>query len=381
MAPSPSALRKSFRRLPDPRIDRCKRHLLLDILTMALCAVTGGADTWTDIATFARRRKDWFGRFLELPNGIPSHHTFRRLFNRLDPVPLQQGLVQWLHRTSEALGFRHIAIDGKTLRHSRGGSSPLHYLHLVSAWATEANLTLGQVAVEEKSNEITAIPRLLELLDLHGALVTIDAIGCQREIARQIVERGGHYVLTVKNNQEHLLEDIQNCFARGLDTDFAGMEHSQHATSEAGHGRQEKRWYHVIHRPEGIRDQEAWANLCTIGMCYSERTVQGQTSTEVRYFIGSRPASARWYGKALRNHWRIENCLHWQMDVTFGEDASGIHDRRGGANFATLRRTALGLLKRHPGAGSVRSKRYEATLDMDFLEEVLKGNRMMGKVK
>src|SRR5262249_7703293 len=183
-------------------------------------------------------------------------------------------------------------------RHSKGGSSPLHYLHLVSAWATEANLTLGQVAVEEQSNEITAIPRLLELLDLHGALVTIDAIGCQKEIARQIVEGGGDYVLAVKNNQEHLLEDIQNCFARGLDTDFAGMEHDQYETSEEAHGRQERRCYHVIHRPEGVRDQEAWAKLGTVGMCYSERTVKGETSTEVRYFIGSKRCSAKRYGEA-----------------------------------------------------------------------------------
>jgi predicted transposase YbfD/YdcC len=372
MALSALALRKSFRRLQDPRINRCKRHLLLDIVTMALCAVIGGADTWTDIATFARRRKDWFGRLLELPNGIPSHHTFRRLFDRLDPLALQQGLAQWLHHSSEALGLRHIAIDGKTLRHSKGGASPLYYLHLVSAWAAEANLTLGQVAVEEQSNELTAIPRLLELLDLHGALVTIDAIGCQKEIARQIVAGGGDYVLAVKNNQEHLLEDIQNCFARGLDTDFAGMEHDQHETSEAGHGRQERRCYHVIHRPEGIRDQKEWAKLSTIGLCYSERTVHGETSAEVRYFIGSKRCSAKRYGEALRNHWRIENCLHWQMEVTFGEDASRIQDRRGGENFAVLRRIALGLLKRHPGQGSIRAKRYEATLDVAFLEEILK---------
>src|SRR5262249_9246725 len=172
MALSSLALRKSFRRLRDPRINRCKRHLLLDIVTVALCPVPRGPDPGEALAPFAPRRKDWFGRFLELPNGIPSHHTFRRLFDRLDPVALQQGLAQWLHHSSEALGLRHIAIDGKTLRHSKGGSSPLHYLHLVSAWATEANLTLGQVAVEEQSNEITAIPRLLELLDLHGALVT-----------------------------------------------------------------------------------------------------------------------------------------------------------------------------------------------------------------
>jgi hypothetical protein len=223
MAPSQLALRKCLRRLKDPRINRCKRHLLLDIIIMALCAVIGGADTWTDLATFARRRKDWFQRFLELPNGIPSHHTFRRVFDRLDPIPLQQALVQWLHALSETLDIRPIAIDGKTLRHSGGGSSPLRHLHLVSAWATEASLTLGQVAVDEKSNEITAIPRLLELLDLHGALVSLDAMGCQKEIVRQIVERGGDYVLTVKDNQKQLKEDILTTFVKAYDNDCQGV--------------------------------------------------------------------------------------------------------------------------------------------------------------
>jgi predicted transposase YbfD/YdcC len=372
MATSPLALRKYLRRLQDPRIDRCKRHLLLDIITMALCAVIGGADTWIDIATFARRRKDWFQRFLELPNGIPSHHTFKRVFDRLDPVALQQGLVPWLHGLSETLGIRHIAIDGKTLRHSASGSSPWRYLHLVSAWATEANLTLGQVAVEETSNEITALPRLLELLDLHGALVTIDAMGCQKEIAKQIVEGGGDYVLTVKDNQEQLKEDIRATFVKAYDNDCQNIAYETYETVDEGHGRQERRVYEVIYDLEEIRGREAWAELKVVGKCYSERTEKGKTSYEERYFIGSRRCSAKRYGEVLRDHWRIENCLHWQMDVTFGEDASRIQERRGGENFALLRRLALGLLKQHPSKGSVRSKRYEASLDVDFLEEILK---------
>jgi predicted transposase YbfD/YdcC len=372
MAPSPLALRNCLRRLKDPRIDRCKRHLLLDIITMALCAVIGGADTWIDMATFARRRKDWLQRFLELPNGIPSHHTFKRVFDRLDPVALQRALVQWLHALSETLGIRHIAIDGKTLRHSGGGSSPLRYLHLVSAWATEANLTLGQVAVEEESNEITAIPRLLELLDLHGALVTIDAMGCQKEIAKKVLERGGDYVLAVKDNQEQLKEDIRAAFVKAYDNDCQGVAYEAYETADEGHGRQERRVYEVIYDLAGIRDREAWAGLKVVGKCYSERTEKGRTSYEERYFIGSRRCSAKRYGEVLRNHWRIENCLHWQMDVTFGEDASRIQGRRGGENFALLRRLALGLLKRHPGKGSVRTKRYEASLDVTFLEEILK---------
>jgi predicted transposase YbfD/YdcC len=346
--------------------------LLLDIITMAICAIIGNADTWLDIATFARRRKDWFGRFLELPNGIPSHHTFRRLFDRLDPQALQQALLPWLHHLSQTLGVRHIAIDGKTLRHSKGGPSPLHYLQLVSAWATEANLTLGQLAVPERSNEITAIPRLLELLDLQGALVTIDAMGCQKEIAQKIVDGGGDYVLTVKDNQEQLKQDIINCFIKAYDQDCQGIAYATHTMDEQGHGRHEKRVYEVLYEPEGIGDRQAWPELKVIGKCYSERTEKGQTSYEERYFIGSRLCSARRYGEVLRNHWRIENCLHWQMDVTFGEDASHIQRRNGGENFALLRRIALGLLKQHPSQGSIRSKRYEAALDVSFLEEVLK---------
>jgi len=372
MALSASVLRQSFRRLRDPRINRCKRHLLLDIVTIAVCAVISGADTWKEVALFGRRRQEWFARFLTLPNGIPSHHTFRRVFARLDPLALQQALVAWLQRGAGALGLQHIAIDGKALRHSGGGSSPLHYLHLVSAWATEANLTLGQVAVEEKSNEITAIPRLLELLDLRGALVSIDAMGCQKDIAEGIVGRGGDYVLTVKDNQAQLKEDILASFLEVYDKGCRAPAYETYETEEQGHGRREKRVYEILTDLGGIRDRQAWAGLQVIGKCYSERTVGGETSCEERYFIGSRRCSARRYGEVLRGHWRIENSLHWQMDVTFGEDASRMGDRWGGENFAMLRRFALGLLKRHPAKESIRAKRYEATLDVAFLEEILK---------
>jgi predicted transposase YbfD/YdcC len=379
MTPPPIALCQYLDRLSDPRIDRCKRHLLLDVITMTLCAVLAGADTWPQVATFARRRRDWFGRFLELPNGIPSHHTFRRVFDRLAPQPLQRALVAWLHDLSETLGVKHIAIDGKTLRHSGGGAPPLARLHLVSAWATEANLTLGQVAVEDKSNEITAIPLLLELLDLKGAWVTLDAMGCQKEIARQVVEGGGDYVLTVKGNQGRLRDDIVGCFVRTYDADCRGVAYTKYETVEEGHGRHERRVYEVIAEPAGIRDQQAWPKLQVIGKCYTERTVNGKTSSEERYFIGSRRCQAKRYGEILRSHWRIENNLHWQLDVTFGEDASRIYSRHGGENIALLRRLALGLLKRHPSQASIPTKRYEASLDAAFLEEVLKQGPNLGK--
>jgi predicted transposase YbfD/YdcC len=366
------SLHKHIRRLHDPRLNRRKRHLLADILTIAVCAVLAGANTWPDIETFGRKRRVWLQRFLNLPNGIPSHDTFERVFDRLQPQALQAALLSWLHEISAVLGVRHIAIDGKTLRHSGGGSSPLRYLHLVSAWAVEANLTLGQVATDEKSNEIEAIPRLLELLDVQGALVSIDAMGCQKAIAAKIVAGGGDYILTVKDNQEHLRQDIEACFIHAYDNDFRGVRYESYETVDKGHGREEKRVYELIHEPEGIGGQEEWEKLSVIGKCYSERTVAGQTTSEMRYFIGSRRCGVKTYGAALRNHWRMENCLHWQLDVTFAEDASRIQKRQGAENFALLRRLALALLKRHPGKGSMRTKRYEATLDVAFLEEILK---------
>jgi predicted transposase YbfD/YdcC len=372
MARSPLALRKYLRRLKDPRIDRNKRHLLLDIITIAVCAVIAGANKWIDVVTFAQHRKDWLQRFLELPNGIPSHDTFERLFDRLEPLALQNALIGWLHSISETLGFRHIAIDGKTVRQMRHASSPLRQLHLVSAWATEANLTLGQVAVDDKSNEITAIPKLLELLDLHGLLVSIDAMGCQKEIASMIVERGGDYLLTVKDNQEMLKNDIVDCFVQAYENDCRNVKYEQHETVEKGHGREERRVYEIIADPVGLRDQHAWAKLTVIGKCYRECTIQGQVTCEERYFIGSKRCGVRRYADGLRNHWRIENCLHWQMDVTFAEDNHRMERRNGGQNFTLLGRLALGLIKQHPDKGSVRSKRYAATLDVKYLEEILK---------
>lgn len=372
MSTSAFGLPKFLKPLKDPRINRCKRHLLGDIITMAMCAVLGGADSWKDIATFARHRKEWFQRFLALPNGIPSHHTFRRVFNRLEPRAFQTSLIAWLHSVSDPLGIGHIAIDGKTLRHSGGGASSLRQLHMVSAWATEARLILGQVATEEKSNEITAIPELLEMLDLKGALVTIDAMGCQKNIAKKIVEKGGDYLLAVKDNQENLKEDILDRFVKAYDEDCQNVTYQKYTVEEKGNGREETRVYEVISNPEGIRNKAAWPKLAVIVKCYSERKVQGKTTSEERYYIGSRRRTAKRFGSVLRNHWSIENNLHWQLDVNFGEDASRIQDRNGGQNFDLLRKLALNLLEHHPSKESVRTKRYEATLDISFMEEILK---------
>lgn len=380
-APQPSApdlsITHYFHTLKDPRRRHRRLHRLQDILVIALCAIIAGAQDWQEIETFGRKRRDWLRRFLALPNGIPSHDTFERVFDRLRPQAFQACFQKWVQAVSAAVRIKHVAIDGKTLRGS--GSAKLGPLHLVSAWATAQRLSLGQVAVDAKSNEITAIPALLELLELNGALVTIDAMGCQKEIARKVVERGGHYALTVKDNQEHLLEDIQRTFERAFETDFAGMAHDQHETEGRGHGRHEYRCYTVLYDTAGIRRREAWTNLTTLGMCVSERTVKGETTTEVRYFIGSKRAGAKYYGTALRNHWGIENSLHWQLDVTLAEDANRVTKRHAAENLALLRRLTLSLLQAHPAKLSIAKKRFAAALDPSFLEDILRGDGILEK--
>lgn len=380
MTTSPLLVTRHFARLRDPRLNRRKLHLLMDIIVIALCAVIGGANDWQQIATFARCRLEWFQTFLALPNGIPSHDTFERVFDRLDPHAFQACFRQWVDALTQTLGLTHIAIDGKTLRGSGNRPKKLGTLHLVSAWATQCHLSLGQVAVADKSNEITAIPQLLELLDVHGALVTIDAMGCQKEIAKKIVEGGGDYILAVKDNQPHLLEDIQECLSKALDAQTEEPRCDTYTTEERGHGRQETRSYVIVHDPEGLRNHAAWAGLKVVGMCRSERTVNGKTSEEVRYFIGSRPMSARQYGVGLRGHWGIENNLHWQLDVTFAEDGNRVQRRHGAENLALVRRLALTLLKQHSGKASLACKRLEAALNPLFLEEILRAGCKMGSV-
>lgn len=368
MATPALAIATYFGNLKDPR--RAPRHLLLDIIGIAICAVICGADDWQQIETFGRDRRAWLQRFFTLPNGIPSHDTFERVFERINPRAFVAAFGQWMRALADAVGIKHIAIDGKTLRRSGSAARDLGPLHLVSAWATANHIALGQVAVDGKSNEITAIPQLLDLLDLHGALITIDAMGCQKTIARKIVDGGGDYLLTVKDNQEHLLADIQQSLIDAYDNDYAGLKHDTYETRERGHGREEYRCYTVLQHTEGIRHRDQWAKLTMIGMCYSERKVGDKTSEEVRYFIGSKPAGARYYGQALRNHWGIENSLHWQLDVTFHEDSSRVQGRNGAANLALLRKLALTLLKQQPGKASIACKRLHAALNVDFLQQV-----------
>jgi predicted transposase YbfD/YdcC len=366
------AIQTHFAALDDPRIDRTRLHDLLDIVVIALCAVLCGADGWEDIAKYGRSKQDWLRTFLRLPHGIPSHDTFRRVFCLLDPGAFHECFQRWIDDLSAGLGLKRIAIDGKTMRRSFDRASGKAALHLVSAWATEQRLVLGQVAVDSKSNEITAIPKLLELLDVSGALVSIDAMGCQKEIAAKIRAGGGDYVLSVKDNQPHLLEDIQRCFEKGLDTDFAGMDYSYHEESYRGHGREETHLVHTIQNPEGIRDQALWLDLKTITIVFSERQERGKEKTEeLRFYIGSRAAKAKTYTHAIRSHWGIENGLHWVLDVCFAEDQCRMRTDHSPENMALLRRLALCLLKRHGRKGSIRGKRLQSGWNDEFLLEIL----------
>jgi predicted transposase YbfD/YdcC len=366
------SIKKYFTPLRDPRVRGRVEHRLIDIVAIALCGVIANCDGWTDIIDFANQNHAWFKRFLKLPNGIPSHDTFERVFKHIDPAVFNRCCVAWLRAVSDLVGLNHIAIDGKTLRGS--ASAKRGPLHLVSAWASEANLSLGEVAVEGKSNEIKAIPELLKLLDLKGALVTIDAIGCQKAIAKQIVDKGGNYLLAAKANQEHLLEDIQATVAKALDGDLPKHQVAMVTTKDEGHGRIEQRTYTVITNVADIRDRTLWAGLTTVGMCLRERTVNGKTTEETHYFIGSGRLGARKVAKALRGHWGIENNLHWQLDVHFGEDRSRIQERNAARNFASMRKLALCVLKRHPAEKSIPRKRKMAAQNLEFLEEILTGN-------
>jgi predicted transposase YbfD/YdcC len=281
------SIKKYFTVLKDPRVRKRTEHRLIDIIAIALCGVIANCDGWTDIIDFANSRIAWFKRFLQLPNGIPSHDTFERVFAKIDPAVFNRCCMAWLRDVSDLVGLGHLAIDGKTLRGS--AAAERGPLHLVSAWATEATLSLGEVAVEGKSNEIKAIPELLKLLDLKGALVTIDAIGCQKAIAQQIVAKGGDYLLAVKANQEHLLDDIQTTVTKALDGDLAKQQVATVTTTSEGRGRKEQRTCIVITNLADIRDRNLWAGLTTVGMCLRERTINGKTTEGVHSHKGVMP--------------------------------------------------------------------------------------------
>jgi predicted transposase YbfD/YdcC len=365
---APPTLLRYFRHLPDPRRSHGQRHRLFDLVAIAICATIAGAQDWRQVALFGQRRETWLRRFLALPNGIPSHDTLERVFARLNPRAFHRAFQAWVTTLTADLKLKHLNLDGKTLRGSAGALGPLQ---VVSAWAREQHLVLGQVAVDGDSNEITAIPALLELLDLHGALVTMDAMGCQKAIVRQIGEQGGDYLVTVKANQTRLYSAIQDAFEKRMDAPEAEAGYQEYEVVSAGHGRQEKRTYGLMPVPPDFPAKKDWPDAQVLGYCYYEAERDGKHQEDLRYFIGSKEAKVRYYAHAYRGHWSIENQLHWHLDICFREDHNRVRERTAATNLALIRKMALMLLKRHPDQRSLASKRYAATLDTDFLTEVL----------
>ncbi len=364
------SIARHFADLPDPRIDRTKKHALGDILVIALCAVIAGADSWEEVETFGEARQDWLRGFLALPNGIPSHDTFYRVFARLDPAAFGKCVADWMAGACEAAGLRHVAVDGKAARSAPRGTFS-GCLHLVSAWAAENRLILGQQAVADGSHEIAAIPELLKVLDLKGALVTIDAAGCQKEIAKQVRDQGGDYLLAVKGNQPALHQAVYAAFDRACEADFAGVGHDGHEEVGDGHGRHEERYVTVIYDPDGLPPE--WPDVAAVILVGREREVKGQRSDTAHYYITSRRGTAAELGKLIRRHWSIENELHWCLDVAFREDANKTAAGHAGANLGLVRRVAASLLKQDTGKGSIKAKRLKAALDGDYLLQALQG--------
>jgi predicted transposase YbfD/YdcC len=372
--PLPLSILHHFAALEDPRVERTRAHHLLDMVAIAVCGVVCGANNWSAIALWGRANHEWLLTFLDLPGGIPSHDTFGRVFALLDPESFAACFTGWMAAVCQRLGLKQVAIDGKAVRRSHDRSKGKAALHLVSAWAVENGLTLGQRAVEGKSNEITAIPELLRLLDVSGALVTIDALGCQKDIAAAIRAAGADYLLAVKENQPHLYEDIEGMMERARDTDFTGMKYSYAEESNKGHGREEERYCWVFEDLDAIRDRQLWADLKSIVVVVSTRTVGGASSSEMRYYISSRAAGAVLLSQAVRRHWSIENECHWVLDVCFREDDSRLREGHGANNFALLRKVALALLKKAKGVKEgIECRRLTAGWDRTYLLNVLLG--------
>jgi predicted transposase YbfD/YdcC len=366
-------IHEHFASLRDPRVERRKRHLLMDVVIIALLAVIAGADGWEDIEDFGELRRTWLATFLRLPNGIPSADTFRRVFEALDPSEFQRGFFAWMKELCEGLSGKLLAIDGKTARGSFAKERGQGPLHIVSAWVHENALVLAQLAVEDKSNEIVAIPKLLELLDLRGATVTIDAMGCQKKIAAAIVDKGGDYILALKDNQATMCAEVTAFFSHAQAEGWKETPHTFDETTDKGHGRLEVRRVWASSAIEWLDPKHEWKGLWSVVMVERVRSVGDETSSERAYFITSHAAEAAHLSSRIRGHWSIENTLHWTLDVTFHEDGSRIRSKNGVQNFAALRKLALALLKREasmPTLSVPRKRKRAARLD-DYLLAVL----------
>lgn len=371
-----SCLEKYFGEIPDPRVERTRAHQLLDIIAVALFAVLAGADSWVAIETYGNAKQSWLETFLALPNGIPSHDTFARVFARLDPEAFEVSFQQWVNALVSTLEAQLIAIDGKTVKGSYDREGGSKALQLVSAWASEHRLVLGQCSVASKSNEITAIPVLLEQLALAGCIVSIDAMGSQSAIAKQITQQQADYILALKGNHPTLLEQAQTGFEDAQTHQGKEIEQTQYQETEAGHHRIESRTIWQIPAAQVFsKDQlQQWAGLQSLVVVQSHRRLWNKDTTETRYFLSSLSTDAQTFARYIRAHWGVENQLHWCLDVVFKEDSSRIRKDHAPRNMSLLRRLALNLLRQEPSKGSLAMKRYRAGLDDQFMLQILSAN-------
>jgi predicted transposase YbfD/YdcC len=370
--PENSILYAYFEGLTDPRMEGKISHKLIDIVMIAISAVLSGAESWTEIELFGQTKIEWLSTFLELPNGIPSHDTFRNVFICLDPLEFEEHFLMWVRAVTEKIKGL-ISIDGKQLRRSHEKSAGRSALHMVSAWAKENQIVLAQRKVDEKTNEITVIPELLDVLSLAGCIITIDAMGCQIDIAQKIIDKKGDYVLSVKKNQPTLISDIIGIFEAAEEIDFDAVKHDYHKSTEKKHGRVEVRHCWVITDPEYLsllQKREEWAELNSIVRVRSKR--EGAEKVVERYYISSLDKKAEFMAGTVRGHWGIENQLHWVLDVVFREDDSRVRSGNSAENFALLRHIALNLLRsEHSAKRSIKNKRFKCALSTKYLEKVL----------
>ncbi len=349
-----------------------KQHKLIDIIIIAICGVVAGADTYEQIENFGQKRKKWLSKFLDLPYGIPSHDTFGRVFEKMNPSEFQNSFKCWIASVTRVTKGQVIAIDGKTLRRSHDQSNDKKAIHMISAWASANQVVLGQLKTEEKSNEITAIPYLLRLLDISGCIITIDAMGTQKKIAKTIVDKKGDYILALKDNHKTLYNDTVLFFKEMESMKKEGYVFDEYETVDGDHGRIETRKYIMTSDIDWLQDKGAWAGLRSIGMVESSREIKGAVSHEKRYYISSLECDPQKFGSAVRSHWGIENSVHWVLDIAFREDESRIRKGSAPENFAAIRHIALNLLRENKRfKGSVKSKRLNAAMDTDYLEKVM----------
>ena len=368
----PRSLFDHFVVIEDIRDEKKRRHLLIDMLVIAITAVICGADGWTQVEAFGKAKEAWFRQFLQLPNGIPSHDTFGRVFSVLSPEVFEARFREWVASVREVCGEDIVAIDGKSLRRSHCRKKGLGPLHMVSAWSVANGLVLAQQATEAKSNEIAAIPEVLALLELKGCIVTIDAMGCQKAIAKDIVAQGGDYVLALKGNQSTLAQAVEELFIDADAVDYAGWPMDSYETIDRGHGRIETRRYFTLTAVDKIPQSADWEKLNMVGMVQSERQVNDKTTQETRFYIASIGGDAQRFAWAVRNHWGIENGVHWCLDIAFREDESRVRDRQAANNLAVMRHIALNLLKKDTTVkGGIKTKRLVAGWDEDYLANLL----------